>query len=123
MNPSLRKWSNRASCQKRSVQVGTESKLIWHTKFISDFKSKTLKYVAGLLRTLYITVVGQDKLDHAFGVDMSHVMNKPTFRITKVQISFAVTAMLISAFVFAIRIVQFHYFLHAKFSASGLGLC
>ena len=38
---------------------------------------------------------------------------------TKTQISFAVTAKLISAFVFATRIVQFLYFLNPKFQASG----
>ena len=37
---------------------------------------------------------------------------------TKTQISFAVTAKLISAFVFAIRIVQSLYFLNPKFQAS-----
>ena len=37
---------------------------------------------------------------------------------TKTQISFAVTAKLISAFVFAIRIVQTLYFLNPKFQAS-----
>ena len=37
---------------------------------------------------------------------------------TKTQISFAVTAKLISAFVFATRIVQFLYFLNPKFQAS-----
>ena len=37
---------------------------------------------------------------------------------TKTQISFAVTAKLISAFVFAIRIVQSLYYLHPKFQAS-----
>ena len=37
---------------------------------------------------------------------------------TKTQISCAVTAQLISAFVFAIRIVQSLYFLNAKFQAS-----
>ena len=40
-------------------------------------------------------------------------------RKTKTQISFAVTAKLISAFVFAIRIVQSLYYLHPKFQASG----
>ena len=42
---------------------------------------------------------------------------------TKVQISFAVTAKLISAFVFATRIVQFLYFLNSKFPASSHLLC
>ena len=37
---------------------------------------------------------------------------------TKAQISFAVAGKLISAFVFATRIVQFVYFLHPKFPAS-----
>ena len=38
----------------------------------------------------------------------------------KTQISFAVTAKLISAFVFAIRIVHFLFFLNPKFQASSL---
>ena len=37
---------------------------------------------------------------------------------TKLQISFAVTAKLISAFVFAIQILQSLYFLNLKFQAS-----
>ena len=37
---------------------------------------------------------------------------------TKTQISFAVTAKLISAFVFAIRIVQSLFYLNPKFQAS-----
>ena len=52
---------------------------------------------------------------------LSRVMRKPTFRIytkIKTQISFAVTAKLISAFVFAIRIIQSLYFLNPKFQAS-----
>ena len=45
---------------------------------------------------------------------------KPTtaYAKTKVQISFTVTAKLISAIVFAIQIVQFLYFLNPKFTAS-----
>ena len=39
---------------------------------------------------------------------------------TKAQISFTVTAKLISAFVFATRIVQFLFFLNPKFQASSL---
>ena len=41
----------------------------------------------------------------------------------KAQISFAVTMKLISAFVFATRIVQFLFFLNPKFSASSHLLC
>ena len=60
-------------------------------------------------------------------------MGKPTICIgdlTKAQISFAVTAKLISAFVFATRIVQFLFYLNPKFQASSsfpvlvqVGLC
>ena len=42
---------------------------------------------------------------------------------TKTQISFAVTAKLISAFVFATRIVQFLFYLNPKFQASSYFLC
>ena len=51
---------------------------------------------------------------------MCRVVRKPAFCIceTKKQISFAVTAKLISAFVFAIRIVQSLYYLNPKFQAS-----
>ena len=47
-------------------------------------------------------------------------MRKPVFAYTKTktQISFAVTAKLISAFVFAARILQSLYFLNPKFQAS-----
>ena len=52
-------------------------------------------------------------------------MGKPTVCIgeTKTQISFAVTAKLISAFVFASRIVQFLFYLNPKFQASSSFLC
>ena len=52
---------------------------------------------------------------------MSRVMRKTRFlhmRKAKTQISFAVTAKLISAFVFATPIVQSLYFLNPKFQAS-----
>ena len=42
---------------------------------------------------------------------------------TKAQISFAVTAKLISAFVFATRIVQLFFYLNPKFQASSSFLC
>ena len=52
-------------------------------------------------------------------------MRKPDFALakTKAQISFAVTAKLISAFVFASRIVQFLFYLNPKFQASSSFLC
>ena len=51
---------------------------------------------------------------------LSRVVRKPDFAYakTKTQISFAVTAKLISAFVFATRIVQFLFYLNPKFQAS-----
>ena len=51
---------------------------------------------------------------------LSLVMRKPAFSYakTKTQISFAVTAKLISAFVFASRIVEFLYYLNPKCHAS-----
>ena len=52
---------------------------------------------------------------------ISRVVRKPFFFAyakTKAQISFAVTAKLISAFVFTTRIVQFLYFLNPLFQAS-----
>ena len=52
---------------------------------------------------------------------MSQAMRKPFFFAyakTKTQISFAVTAKLISAFVFATQIVQSLFFLNPKFQAS-----
>ena len=51
---------------------------------------------------------------------MSHVMRKPFFAYakTKTQISCAVTSQLISAFVFAIRLVQALFYLNPKFQAS-----
>ena len=47
-------------------------------------------------------------------------MRKPdfTYAKTKAQISFAVTAQLISAFVFATRLVQFLFFLNLKIRLS-----
>ena len=52
-------------------------------------------------------------------------MGKPKICIgeNKAQISFAVTAKLISAFVFATRIVQFLFYLNPKFQASSSFLC
>ena len=51
---------------------------------------------------------------------LSPVVRKPAFAYakTKTQISFAETAKLISAFVFATRIVQSPYFLKPKFQVS-----
>ena len=53
----------------------------------------------------------------------SEKTNNLLMRKTKTQISFAVTAKLISTFVFATGIVQFFYFLTPKFPASSRLLC
>ena len=55
-----------------------------------------------------------------FGKKWSYnrIAPSPRYAKTKTQISFAVTAKLISAFVFATQIVQFLYFLNPKFQAS-----
>ena len=57
-------------------------------------------------------------------IHASLVTRKPDFAYakTKVQISFAVTAKLISAFVFATWIVQFLFFINPNFQASSLFL-
>ena len=67
-------------------------------------------------------VLSHLNLDSKFALivetQMSHVMRKPVFFAhakTKMQSSFAVTTKLISAFVFANRIVQSLYYLHLKF--------
>ena len=54
--------------------------------------------------------------------NMSRRMGKPTICIgeNKAQISFAVTAKLISVFVFTLRILQSFYFLNPKFEAPSL---
>ena len=51
-------------------------------------------------------------------IKLSHVMSRPAFCIyakTKVQISYAEAAQLISAFVFTTKIVQFLYFQNPNF--------
>ena len=59
------------------------------------------------------------------GIHLSCLMRKPTICIcqNKGADQFAVTAKLISAFVFATRIVQFLYFLNPKFPVSSHLLC
>ena len=56
--------------------------------------------------------------------ELSRIVRKPDFAYakTKAQISFAVTAKLTSAFVFATWIVQFLFFLKPKFQSSSLFL-
>ena len=85
------------------------------------YRNHTLKVVKMFLLTprIYYTT------------HLSRLMGKPTICICENKdadqlcgyISFAVTAKLISAFVFATRIVQFHFYLNPKFQASSCFLC
>ena len=68
--------------------------------------------------TIYNTKNGTE-LDNA----ASWENKQSAYAKTKTQISFAVTAKLISVFVFATRIVQFLFFLNPKFQASSSFLC
>ena len=54
---------------------------------------------------------------------MHEKTNNLHMRKTKTQISFAVTAKLISAFAFATRILQFLFYLYPQFQISSLFLC
>ena len=54
---------------------------------------------------------------------LSRLMGKPTICIGKSKDTDQVTAKLISAFVFATRIVQFPFYLNPKFQASSSFLC
>ena len=72
-----------------------------------------------------LVIGGKDKFGNDWAIVpgnkyFSGVKRKPSYFIceTKMQISCSVTALLISAFVFAIKIVQFLFFLNPKFSAS-----
>ena len=72
---------------------------------------------------MWFYIVCQTHLsEKKFNIDMSSVMRKPAFCICENkdadQLSFVVTAKLISAFVFATRIVQPLYFLYTKPQAS-----
>ena len=103
-------------CEKKILFPSGENKLDGHT--------------VTLLQTLYEIFVhfaefSRTKTTHPTSKgcglsEMSRVMRKPVFAYakTKRQISFVVTAKLISAFVFATWIVQFLYCLNLKFQAS-----
>ena len=80
------------------------------SKTSESFNSKLSYFTAFKNRSIlhrHINVMRQDNLRGLFA-----------YAKTKMQISFAVTAKLISVFVFATRIVQSLYFLNPKFQAS-----
>ena len=88
------------------------------------FSHHTLSHIINTYINVFINIIIMNMMniqDHCSNMYMSPVKRKPAFCIckkTKTQISFAVTAKLISAFVFATRIVQPLYFLNTKFQAS-----
>ena len=77
-----------------------------------------LKYQSGVLGFQHSPYVDPSNKH----LDLSRIVRKPDFSYakTKAQISFAVTAKLISASVFTTRIVRFLFFLNPKFQASSL---
>ena len=68
-------------------------------------------------QTLILFPIEKDRTDHGGGI-LAYLNRLFAFAKTKTQISFAVTAKLISVFVFATRILQSLYFLNPKFQAS-----
>ena len=60
---------------------------------------------------------------HLPNTQNANPVNEPPHEKTKAQISYTITAKLISAFVFATRIVQFLFFLNLKFPAFNHLLC
>ena len=85
---------------------------------IYDETPKTGFLVTSTLKEIFSkTIKAAHKM---FDYHMSLVMRKPGFAYakTKTQISYAVTAQLISAFVFATQIAQSLFFLNPKFQAS-----
>ena len=92
---------------------------------LSNFVKKMEKHVYNFFARMERSCIEVGKWIH-----VSLVMRKPFFFFfayakIKTQISFAVTAKLISAFVFATQMVQSLYFLKSKFQASShlLWLC
>ena len=84
----------------------------------------TARFVSNLFRK---HIVGFPMMWHIYCSAELHIIayepprgkkQQSAYAKTKTQISFAVTAKLISAFVFATRIVQFLFYLTSKFQAS-----
>ena len=104
----------------RRIQVETIDFLLYGTRTLlphlsADFDRQS---VTTTCRD-WAVMVGFTAMYH-----MSRAMKKPDFCLceNKAQVSFAVTAKLISAFVFATRIVHFLFFIKPKFHASSFFL-
>ena len=96
------------------------------------YPDMTEKMLTRIFRQFMISVeftvsisIAMTSLLKILAYQLSCHMGKPTICIgeNKGQISFAVTAKLISAFVFTTRIVQFLFYLKQKFQASSSLLC
>ena len=89
--------------------------------FIPDTKQSVIQMTAPFGIHLPVSSKGFDKVSRIVRKpDFCLCENKAADQLRGSQISFAVTAKLISAFVFATRIVQFLFFLNPKFQASSL---
>ena len=65
-------------------------------------------------------VIGFARIEYCLHIEFISGETIFSYAKTKSQISFAVTVKLISAFVFATRLVQFLFYLYPKFQASSL---
>ena len=74
-------------------------------------------------RLVCVCLVGIEFFTMVMSVLSVYEPPQSAYAKTKTQISFAVTGKLISAFVFATRIVQFLFYLNPKFQASSSFLC
>ena len=95
-------------------------RLVKENVFESLILSKTQTGLCSYKISAETDCSGNHKRNH-----LSRIMRKMDFAYakTKAQTSFAITAKLISAFVFATRIVQSLFFLNPKFQVSRLFLC
>ena len=94
-----------------------------HMVFLCDANAQTANSSEGGCRCVHVLGTGNLPLRTTYIEPCLEKNRIFTYAKTKAQISFAVAAKLISAFVFATRIVQFLYFLNPKFTASSHLLC
>ena len=86
---------------------------------LNNLRLLSLKNNLSFVKPMYIIVAMQQITN-----EWPHGKTQQSAQVkTKAQISFAVTAKLICAFVFATRIVQFLFYLNPKFLASSSFLC
>ena len=91
------------------------SMIPYHVTWYINFTRQNIFYFSYMY--MFFQSLFSFKYDFFLLINLSRCMRKPTIYIckTKTQISCAVTAQLISAFVFAIWIVQFPFYLYPKF--------